>query len=128
MGTKRSSLYHQLHQIPGNQHDLCRVRLLKDRQSKSITDLILHEAKEGLFVVLLKDLNRNRLHAVGIDVAKQLIYDCMENKALVLNVNNLSICCGKNAVFSSIAVAGELKAPYKRPKQTKPNNTYVKYI
>ena len=74
-----------------------------------MTDLILNEKKEGLCVILLQDMIGNQSHAVGIDVNKQLIYDCMEEKPLFLNVNNLSICCGSNTVFSSIAVAGELK-------------------
>ena len=38
-----------------------------------------------------------------------MIYDCMEVKLIVLNVINLSIWCGSNAVFSRIAMAGELK-------------------
>ena len=102
--------------------------MLKDIQSKTITDFILKETKKGLFVVLLQDLNRNKSHAVGIGVGKQLIYDCMDDKPLFLNLNNLSICCGSNAVFSSIAVAGELKNLTKYQSKTKLNNTCVKYI
>ena len=114
---KRSSLVQQLRHIPGNEYDVCRVRLLKDCQSKTITDLILNEKKEGLFVVILQDTNGSRSHAVGIDVDKQLIYDCMEENLFVLNVSNLSICCGSNKVFNRITMAGELKKPYKKPKK-----------
>ena len=125
---KRTSLYQQLQTVSGNQYDVCKVRFCKDVKSKNITDLILNEKKDGIFFALLQDQNKNRSHAVGIDVGKQLIYDCMEDKPLFLNVNNLSICCGSNAVFSSIAVAGELKNLTKDQSKTKQHNTCVKYI
>ena len=68
-------------------------------------------------MVILKDTNEGRSHAVGIDLKKQLIYDCMEDKPFVLNVSNLSICCGSDTQFHSIAMACELKKPYQRPKK-----------
>ena len=105
---KRSSLVQQLRHIPGNEYDVCKVRLLKDCQSKTITDLILNEKKEGLFVVILQDTNGSRSHVVGINVDKQLIYDCMEEKSFVLNVSNLSIYCGSNIVFNLIALSRQL--------------------
>ena len=70
-------------------------------------------------MVILKDTNGNRSHAVGIDVGKQLIYDCMEDKSLVLNVDNLSICCGSDVVFQSILTGCELKTKFRRLKKLK---------
>ena len=114
---KRSSLHQQLQQIPGNVHDVCKVTLHKDYESKNVTDLILKEKKDGLFVVILKDTNGGQSHAVGIDLQKQLIYDYMEDKSFVLNINNLSIWCGSDTEFHCIAMACELKKTYQRPKK-----------
>ena len=66
-----------------------------------MTDLILNE-KRMVFVAILKDENRNRSHAVGIDIGVRVIYDCMEEKVLGLNKENLSIYYGVNAVFHQI--------------------------
>ena len=91
------------HKFP---YDLCRVKL---NHNENLTDLILNQKKEGLFVAILMDENGSRSHAVGINVGKQLIYDCMETNTMVLNQQNLSTCCGDNRVFHKIQVAGELK-------------------
>ena len=88
----------------------------KDIKSENLTDLILNEKMDSLFVALLQDQNGNRSHAVGIDVGKQSIYDCMEENALVLNKNNSSILCRGNAVFCEISIADELEKYYKRQK------------
>ena len=91
--------------------------MLKDFESQNITDLILNEEKEGLFVVILQDTNGDRSHAVGIGVEKQLIYDGMEDKPFVLNVSNLSIWCSSNTIFDRIAMSCELKKQYKRQQK-----------
>ena len=75
-------------------------------KSRNLTDLILNEKKEGLFVAVLSDENGTRSHAVGIDVGKQFIYDCMEDNVMVLNKENVSTCCGVNSVFDQITIAG----------------------
>ena len=64
-----------------------------------MTDLILIEKDDGLFVAILKDTDVNRSHAVGIDVGKQVIYDCMEEKVFVLNKDSLYICCSSYYVI-----------------------------
>ena len=56
----KSSLYEQLRDIKGNVYDVYKVKLLKDYNSQKLTDLILNEKKDGLFVTLLKDQNGNR--------------------------------------------------------------------
>ena len=61
----------QLEQIRGNVHDVCKIRILKDVKSRNLTDLILKEKKQDLFVVILQDTNGNRTHALGIDVEKK---------------------------------------------------------
>ena len=68
-----SNLFEQLCHVEENQYDLCKVKLHKYYTSPNLTDLILNEKKDGLFVALLNDENGNRSHTVGIDVGKQLI-------------------------------------------------------
>ena len=38
-----------------------------------------------------------------------MTYDCMEDKQLHLNEDNLLICCGLSMEFHRIEIAGELK-------------------
>ena len=114
---KRGSLVQQLQQIPGNDYDVVKITFSKD--SKNLTDLILKGKTEGLFVVLLEDNDGIQSHAVGIDVGKKIIYDRMKYKTLVLNVDNLSICCGSDAVFDNIKMGCELKPKFRRPKKLK---------
>ena len=103
------NLYDQLRFIDGNQYQVCKVSMFKDYKSENLTDLILHEKQDGLFVAILSDKDGNRSHAVGIDAGNQLIYDCMEDKQLQLNEDNLSICCGINKEFHRIELACELQ-------------------
>ena len=51
-------------------------------------------------MVQLQDTVGNSSHAVGINIAKRMIYDCQENNALSLSFDNLSHCCGPNRTFS----------------------------
>ena len=104
-----SNLFDQLRNFENNQYDLFKIKLNHSNESNNLTDIILKERSEGLFVAVLKDDNGNMSHAVGIDVSKQVIYDCMEEKILELNNDNLCTCCGVNATFDHIAIAGELK-------------------
>ena len=98
----------QIRHIKGIGYEVRKVSLFKDGERKNITDIILKEKKEGLFVAILSDKNGNRSHAVGIDAGRKVIYDCMETKELQLNEENLSICCGLNVLFHRIELAGEL--------------------
>ena len=113
------NLYDQLRFIDGKKYQVCKVSLFKDYKSKNLTDLILYEKRDGLFVAILSDKDGNRSHAVGIDAGNQLIYDYMEDKKLHLNEENLSICCGINKEFQRIELAGELQK--KRQKNTNDN-------
>ena len=82
-------------------------------------DFLLKEKTEGLFVVVLEDTDGIQQHAVGIDVGKKIIYDCMEDKTLPFTVENLSTCCGSDADFRNIKLGCELKEIVKRQKQIK---------
>ena len=108
-GKHNSNLCDQLRNLKNNQYDLLKIKLCNSNESNNLTDIILKERSEGLFVAVLMDDNGNMSHAVGIDVSKQVIYDCMEEKILELNNDNLCTCCGGNATFHHIAIAGELK-------------------
>ena len=46
-----------------------------DNKSDNLTDLILNEKKNGLFVAILKDETGIMSHAVGINVGTGVIYD-----------------------------------------------------
>ena len=105
----QSNLCDQIRNIKGIGYDLRKVSLFKDYKSANITDLILKEKKEGLFVAMLSDCNGNQSHAVGIDVGTHVVYDCMEYKQLQSNRDNLSIFCGDNVLFHHIELVGELK-------------------
>ena len=89
-------------------YDIYKVKLFKDYKSDNSTDLILNERNTGLILVILEDNGGTSSHTVGIDVRKWLILICMEEKAFVSNKDNLSICCGDNAVFRCIKFAAEL--------------------
>ena len=65
--------------------------MFKGYESLNLTDLILHEKKDGPFVVLLKDNHGNWTHTVDIDTERQVIYDCIEENELVLNEEKWSI-------------------------------------
>ena len=116
-GKPNPNLCDQLRHLKNNQYDLLKIKLCNSNESNNLTDIILKERSEGLFVAVLKDDNDNMSHAVGIDVSKQVIYDCMEEKILELNNDNLCTCCGGNATFDHVAIAGELKR--KRQKKGK---------
>ena len=109
-----SNLYDQLLYTKGNKYQVQRVRLWKDCVSKDITEMIIDELQEGMFVAILQDKNGGSSHAIGIDASKKLIYDCLEEKALPLNKGNLSICCGPNNEFHRIEFVGEIKMKDKK--------------
>ena len=54
---KRSSLFQQLHTVPGGQYDIRKVTVYKDVKSQYLADLIINEKEDGLFVALLNDHN-----------------------------------------------------------------------
>jgi uncharacterized protein Veg len=96
------------------------VQKIKGRKNgQSLCDFLLKEKKEGLFVVVLEDTVGIQQHAVGIDVGNNMIYDCMEDETLSFTQDNLSICCGRDAVFRSMKVGCELKHIVKRQKKIK---------
>ena len=104
-----ANLYDQLLYTKGNKYQLQRVRLWKDCMSKDITEMVVEELQEGMFVAILQDKNGGSSHAVGVDASKKLIYDCLEERALPLNKGNLSICCGINKEFNRIKFVGQIK-------------------
>ena len=73
------------------------------------TNYILTVEKEGLIVAMLIDKNGGRSHTVGLNLKKQLIYDCQERFVLKLTNENLSLCCGPLMIFDKFYVVAELR-------------------
>ena len=116
MTIERGSLFQRMQQLRCGYQ----VQKIKGRNNRqSLCDFLLKEKKEGLFVVVLEDTDGIQHHAVGIDMGNKLIYDCMEDEALSFTKDNLSICCGRDAVFRSMKVGCELKQIVKREKKIK---------
>ena len=63
---QRGSLVQKLQQLRGNGYQVAKIKLTND--SKNLTDLLLKEKTEGLFVVILEDTDGIQSHAVRIDV------------------------------------------------------------
>ena len=114
---QRGSLVQKVRQLRGCGYQVQKIR--KSNNGQSLCDFLLKEKTEGLFVVVLEDTDGIQQHAVGIDVGKEIIYDCMEDKTLPFTVENLSVCCGSDAVFRNIKLGCELKQLFKRQKQIK---------
>ena len=114
---KRGSLFQKMQQLKGHDYDVTKITLTNE--FKNLTDVVHKQRKQGLFVVVLEDTTGVTSHAVGIDVGKKIIYDCMEDKNMLLNNDNLSICCGNDAEFVKIVYGCELKPKVKRAKKNK---------
>ena len=117
MVKKRGSLFNQMQQLKGHDYDVFKIKLTKE--FNNVNDVVLKQRKHGLFVVVLEDTGGITSHAVGIDVGKKIIHDCMEDKKMLLYQDNLSICCGSDALFVKIIYGCELKKRYQRPKKVK---------
>ena len=77
-----------------------RVQLPETKCRFSIANYLIQKKETVLLVVQLQDTVGNSSHAVGINIAKRMIYDCQENNALSLSFDNFSHCCGPNRIFS----------------------------
>ena len=51
----QSNLHDQLRHIKGNQYELQKLNMYKDSFSENVTELILHEKNDGMFVAVLAD-------------------------------------------------------------------------
>ena len=74
-----------------------------------MTQYILYVKKEGMIVAMLLDKGGNGSHTIGINLEKQLIYDCQEKFVLKFTVDNLSVCCGPGMIFEKFSLVAELK-------------------
>ena len=74
-----------------------------------MTQYIINVKKIGMSVAMLNDKGGNASHTIGINLEKQLIYDCQEKFVLKLTVDNLSVCCGPAMVFEKFYLVAELK-------------------
>ena len=110
----QANLHQQLRHIEGNQYNLCKV---PNEIGKHVTQVIVNEKTNGLFVAVISSTDGNCTHAVGIDAGSQLIYDCLEETVLPLNEEKMSICCGPDRSFHRIEYVGELQK--KRQKKRK---------
>ena len=85
-----------------------RIKAPQEFKQMSLTNYIIDEKKEGIIVATLVDNSGNSTHAVGINLATRMVYDCKEQHVLKLNIANLSACCGLNKVFVQFCKVGEL--------------------
>ena len=102
------SLYDMVKYMDGCPYSVCRVKPPQSPDRLDLTHYILEVKKAGLLVVQLKATCGSSSHAVGINLEKQMIYDCQESNALPLSVNNLSHCCGPNLTFLKFESAAEI--------------------
>ena len=86
-----------------------RVRVPQEYKTLSMTNYILNVKKEGFIVALLTDASGNASHTVGINLQKQLIYDCEEEFVMKLSKDNLSVSCGPGMIFAHFNLAAELR-------------------
>ena len=57
---------------------------------------ILDSTTTGKYICQLKTNAHECSHSVGIDCDNALIYDCMQNNKLPLNMKSLKLCCGED--------------------------------
>ena len=86
-----------------------KVRIPQEYKTLSTTHYILNVKNEGYIVALLKDASGNSSHTVGINLHKQLIYDCEEKYVMKLSQDNLSRSCGPGMVFAKFNLVAELR-------------------
>ena len=86
-----------------------RVRIPKEYKTLTTTNYILNVKKEGLIVAILRDTLGNASHTIGINLQRQLIYDCEEEFVMKFSQDNLSVCCGPDMIFDSFYLVAESK-------------------
>ena len=59
--------------IKGNLYDICRIRICKDFKRKKLTDSILNEKNNCIFITILEDKNGSISHGVGVNIGIRLI-------------------------------------------------------
>ena len=96
----QNSLYDMVKNLDECPYYVRRVQLPVTKCRFSIANYLIQKKETVLLVVQLQDTVGNNSHAVGINIAKRMIYDCQENSALPLSLDNLSHCCGRNRTFA----------------------------
>ena len=96
----QNSLYDMMKNLEGCPYFVTRLRIPLPACGDNIAKYLIQKKDTVLLLVQLEDTVGNNSHVVGINVAKRLIYDCQENSALPLSLDNLSRCCGVNRTFA----------------------------
>ena len=65
----------------------------------------------------MKDEQEGHEHVVGTNLKLSLLYDCMEECALVLNKHNLPHCCSNGKKFNEFLFLAKLKPKLKKKKK-----------
>ena len=92
-----------------------RIEHVKCTANNTLTDYVLNIRTSGYFVAIIRDGYGGRTHAIGIDVAKRVVYDSMEKLKLKLNSDTLNKCCGQDRSFTKFEIVAELKL-YRKEK------------
>ena len=96
----QNSLYLMMKNLDGCPYFVSRMRKIPQAFGNNIARYLIQTKDIVLLLAQLQDTVGNNSHVVGINVAKRLIYDCQENSALPLSLDNLSRCCGRNRTFA----------------------------
>jgi len=96
----QNSLYLMMKNLDGCPYFVSRMRKIPQAFRNNIARYLIQTKDIVLLLAQLQDTVGNNSHVVGINVAKRLIYDCQENSALPLSLDNLSRCCGRNRTFA----------------------------
>ena len=95
----QKSLYHLVKNLDKCPYFVRRLQLPETTCQFTIANYLIQKKETVLLLVQLQDTVGNNSHVVGINIAKRMIYDCQENSALPLSLDNLSHCCGPNRTF-----------------------------
>ena len=96
----QNSLYDMMKNLEGCPYFVTRLRIPIPTCAGNIANYLIKKKETVLLLVQLEDTVGNNSHAVGINVAKRMIYDCQESSALPLSLDNFSHCCGPNRTFA----------------------------
>lgn len=95
-----------------------RVHKVKGWDRENSLAYFMDTVKAGLYVVVLKCQGQGgeRTHAVGLNMVKRRIYDCMENRDMPFTIEYLNRCCGPNREFHRFELCCELKTKFNKRK------------
>ena len=105
----QNSLYSMVKNLDGCPYFVSQMRKIPEAFGNNIAGYLIQSEDTILLLAQLQDTAGNNSHVVGINVAQRLIYDCEENIALPLSLDNFSRCCGINRTFARFSHFCEIR-------------------